>query len=94
MLILDFNFGTGSVFFVDFDEKILLERGGWIVEQIISDALCFKSMVILFVGIKFQFIMEVVLKLRTVAGDLECEMSILLRLLYFVELLERDFLNS
>jgi hypothetical protein len=52
LLIVDLNFGAGSVFLVDLDEKVLLKRGGRIVEKVISDSLSFESMVIFFICVK------------------------------------------
>lgn len=88
MLIVNFDFGAGSVFLVDFDEEVLFEGSGWVVEEVVSDTLGFKTMVIFFVGVELKFVVEIVFEFRAVASDFEGQVSILLGLLDFVELLE------
>jgi hypothetical protein len=52
LLAVDFDFGAGSVLFVDFDKKVLLKGSGGVVEQIISDILGFESVIVFFVGVE------------------------------------------
>ena len=94
LLIVNFDFGAGSVFLVDFDEEVLFEGSGWVVEEVVSDTLGFKTMVIFFVGVELKFVVEIVFEFRAVASDFEGQVSILLGLLDFVELLEWGFRRS
>jgi hypothetical protein len=88
LLIVDFEFGAGLVFLVDLDEEVLF-KGCWrVVEEEVSDTLGFEAVVVFFVGVELKFVVEVMLELGAVAGDFEGQMSILLGLLDFIELLE------
>lgn len=73
--------------FVDFNVEILLKRSWRVFEEVISQALSFQNLIVFFIGVELNRVMELLVKLRVVAGDFDGEVSVLLRLLDFVEFL-------
>lgn len=93
LLIINLNLCTLTIFFVDPDVEIFFKSCGRVFEQIISQSLSFQSMIVLLIGIELERVVKLLVELKVIAGDFDGEVSVLLRLLYWVELFEWGFLK-